>query len=74
MSALKTITVSLPVAMGKEIEKVAKAEHRTVSELIREAFRQYQAQRNLKALALEGKSTAKKKKITTEDFGGPFEE
>lgn len=74
MPSLKTITVSLPVAMGKEIEKVAKAEHRTVSELIREAFRQYQSQRNLKALASEGRSAAKKNKVSAKDFGGPFEE
>jgi len=74
MAAQKTITVSLPAAMGKEIEKVAKEEHRTVSELIREAFRQYQSQRNLRALALEGKRSVKKKKLTPEDFGGPFKE
>lgn len=74
MPSLKTITISLPVAMGKEIEKVAKEEHRTISELIREAFRQYQAQRNLKALAAEGKQAAKRKKLTSKDFGGPFEE
>ncbi len=74
MPSLKTITISLPVAMGKEIEKVAKEEHRTVSELVREAFRQYQAQRNLKALALEGKKAAKKKKITPEDLGGPYQD
>ena len=74
MSSLKTITVSLPVAMGKEIEKVAKAEHRTVSELIREAFRQYQAQRNLKSLASDGRAAIRKKKLSAKDFGGPFEE
>ncbi len=74
MAAQKTITVSLPAAMGKEIEKVAKEEHRTISELIREAFRQYQAQRNLRALAMEGKRAAKKKKLTQEDFGGPFQD
>ncbi len=74
MPALKTITISLPVAMGKEIEKLAKEEHRTISELIREAFRQYQAQRNLRTLASEGRSAAKKKKLTTKNFGGPFEE
>ncbi len=60
--------------MGKEIEKVAKEEHRTISELIREAFRQYQAQRNLKALASEGKRAVKTKKLNPKDFGGPFEE
>jgi len=74
MPSLKTITVSLPVAMGKEIEKVAKEEHRTISELIREAFRQYQSQRNLKALAAEGKQATKRKKLSSKDFGGPFEE
>jgi len=74
MPSIKTITVSLPVAMGKEIEKVAKEEHRTVSELIREAFRRYQSQRNLKDLAAEGKRAAKKKKLTPKDFGGPFQE
>jgi len=74
MPSLKTITVSLPVAMGREIEKIAKAEHRTISELIRGAFRQYQAQHNLKALALAGRKAAKAKKLTPKDFGGPFEE
>lgn len=74
MPALKTITISLPVAMGKEIEKVAKEEHRTTSELIREAFRQYQSQRNLRALASEGRRATKKKKLSPKDFGGPFED
>jgi Arc/MetJ-type ribon-helix-helix transcriptional regulator len=74
MPSIKTITVSLPVAMGKEIEKVAKEEHRTVSELIREAFRRYQSQRNLKDLASDGRRAAKKKKLTAKDFGGPFQD
>lgn len=74
MPSLKTITVSLPIAMGKEIEKVAKEEHRTISELIREAFRQYQSQRNLASLAREGRQSVKKKKLSSKDFGGPFEE
>ncbi len=74
MPSLKTITISLPMVMGKEIEKVAKEEHRTISELIRESFRQYQAQRNLRALSTEGKKSAKKKKLRPSDFGGPFDE
>jgi len=74
MPSLKTITVSLPIAMGNEIKKVAKEEHRTISELIREAFRQYQAQRNLHTLAEEGKKATKRKKLSAKDFGGPFEE
>ncbi|HCU25368.1 MAG TPA: hypothetical protein DF383_10135, partial [Deltaproteobacteria bacterium] len=71
MSVSKTITISLPVSMGKQVEKVAKEEHRTVSELLREAFRQYQSQRNLQKLARKGHIAAKAKKLTPVDFGGP---
>lgn len=74
MKAFKTVTISLPIAMGKEIEKAAKAEHRTVSELLREAFRQYQSQRNLRELAQVGRQAVKRKKITPKDLGGPFED
>jgi len=73
MKSIKTITISLPFAMGREVEKLAKEEHRTVSELLRETFRRYQAQRNLKTLAKEGKRLVRKKGLTEEDFGGPFE-
>jgi Arc/MetJ-type ribon-helix-helix transcriptional regulator len=73
MKTLKTITISLPMEMGREMQTVAKEEHRTISELIRESFRKYQAHRNLYALAQEGRTVAKKKKITSKAFGGPFE-
>lgn len=36
-----TFTVSLPPAMSKQVEKAMKAEHRTRSELVREALRVY---------------------------------
>jgi len=36
-----TVTVSLPPAMAKQVEKVMKIEHRTRSELVREALRIY---------------------------------
>jgi predicted transcriptional regulator len=36
-----TFTISLPPAMAKEIERAMKAEHRTRSELVREALRAY---------------------------------
>ncbi|MBI4589623.1 MAG: ribbon-helix-helix protein, CopG family [Candidatus Rokubacteria bacterium] len=41
MPARATMTISLPPAMIREVEKVRKAEHRTRSELIREALRVY---------------------------------
>ncbi len=39
----KKIPIILPEAMVKEAEKLAKHENRTMSELIREALRQYRA-------------------------------
>ena len=44
-----TFTVSLPPAMAKEIERAMKAEHRTRSELVREALRIYLAARLIPA-------------------------
>ena len=72
MAIAKTITFSLPTDMAKEVEQVAKEEHRTVSELLRETFRQYKARRNFLELAAEGRKQVKKKGLTQKDFGGPF--
>src|SRR5208282_1834922 len=44
-----TFTVSLPPAMAKEIERAMKAEHRTRSELVREALRVYLSARLIPA-------------------------
>ena|SRR5713101_1106298 len=41
MRTRHTMTVSLPPEMIREVEAVRKAEHRTRSELIREALRTY---------------------------------
>jgi metal-responsive CopG/Arc/MetJ family transcriptional regulator len=41
MRTSETLTISLPPAMAKQMEKVQKEEHRTRSELLREAWRQY---------------------------------
>lgn len=41
MRATQTITISLPPDLAAEVDRLASAEHRTRSELLREAFRQY---------------------------------
>ena len=41
MRTRQTMTVSLPAEMIQKVEKVRKAEHRTRSELVREALRVY---------------------------------
>lgn len=67
MKTAKVISVSLPPDMEKEVQKVAKEEHRTVSELLREAFRQYLANRDLAAVRKEAIKVAKKMKLKPED-------
>jgi len=41
MRTTETMTISLPPAMVRQLEKVRKQEHRTRSELMREALRHY---------------------------------
>ena len=41
MRTTDTMTISMPSGMAKQMEKVQHEEHRTRSELIREAWRQY---------------------------------
>ncbi len=41
MRTRQTMTISLPPEMIEEVEKVRKAEHRTRSELVREALQAY---------------------------------
>ena len=41
MRTTDTLTISLPPGMSEQIARVQKAEHRTRSELLREAWRRY---------------------------------
>jgi metal-responsive CopG/Arc/MetJ family transcriptional regulator len=41
MRTTETLTISLPSAMAKQMERVQKEENRTRSELLREVWRQY---------------------------------
>ena len=55
MRTTKTLSVSLPPNQLKDMEKVAKRENRTLSELVRALFREYQERQkapvNLELLA-----------------------
>jgi DNA-binding transcriptional ArsR family regulator len=53
--------------MEKEVQKIAKEEHRTISELLREAFRQYLSNRDLVAVRKEGRKVAKRLKLKPDD-------
>jgi len=53
MRTTKTISVSLPPKQLKEMERVARRENRTLSELVRETFRRYQEGGRLPATLAE---------------------
>jgi hypothetical protein len=46
----RTFTISFPAPLAEQVERVAAAEHRTISELFREVFRHYRSQCALSAL------------------------
>lgn len=41
MADQRTVTISIPPALAREVDRLARKEGRTRSELLREAFRQY---------------------------------
>ena len=68
MSSAKIMAISLPPAMSREIQELAKKEHRTISELIREAFRQYKMNQILEKGRREGKKLRKGKSLSVDDI------
>jgi len=65
----KIVSFSAPTNLIKEMQEVAKKEHRTISELLRECFRQYTAVQNLRTLGNKGRKAAKVRKVTRKDIG-----
>lgn len=67
MRTTKTLSISLPPAQLRDVEKLAKKEHRTLSELIREALRRYQIERDMDAFNAYGRAKAAELGITEAD-------
>ncbi len=67
MKKAQTITFSLPPDMGRIVLQLAKAEHRTVSELIREAIRRYSSLNILREVQRQARKVAKRKGIRPQD-------
>lgn len=61
------INISMPPAMAKRVEKLAKEENRTKSELIREAFRVYEWRSDWTKIRAWGKETAKIMNIKSDE-------
>ncbi len=68
MRQAKVVSISLPPDMQDEMAQIAKEERRSVSEVIREAFRQYLAARALATVRTKARKTAKRKGIKASDI------
>ena len=62
----KTMTVSLPPAMMDEVDRLCAEEHRTRSELVREAFRLYFATSSARRVATTGPQARRRRSATDE--------
>jgi len=62
----RILNISVPPAMYALIEETARAENRTKSELIREAFRHYQFVRRWRTIRLWGSETVGRLGIHTD--------
>ncbi|MHB8069767.1 MAG: CopG family ribbon-helix-helix protein [Desulfobaccales bacterium] len=67
MRTTKLITISLMPEFLEEIEKLAKEERRTKSELVREALRRYIAEKELRRLQRYGLKKARELGLGEED-------
>ena len=67
MRTTRTLSITLPPAMLAQAEEIARKEHRTMSELIREALRHYERRQWWNDVNAYGRKTA-------EDAGGDSEE
>ena len=68
MSAQRQIiNISVPAAIAKQIEEQAKKEYKTKSELMREAFRLYQFDKEWARIRMLGEQTAQRMGIETYD-------
>lgn len=61
------INISVPPALAKRIKKVAKEENRTQSELLREAFRKYEFDRDWAKIKAWGRETALRMGIKSDE-------
>lgn len=66
MRTTKLITISLPSDLLKEIEQIARKEHRTRSEFVRETVRQYLAKEEWRGLHRYARSVAGKAGVKSE--------
>lgn len=57
----------MPAEMAKRVRKIAREENKTQSELLREAFRKYEFDRDWAQIRAWGRETARRMGIRNED-------
>jgi predicted transcriptional regulator len=67
MRTTKTLSVTLPPEMLTRAEQLARKEHRTMSELVREALRQYEHKSWWDEINAYGRATANAAGVATEE-------
>jgi len=67
MRSSKVVSITLPPEMAQEAEELAKRENRTMSELMREAFRLYKREREWNQASAYGRAKAKQLGVTEAD-------
>ena len=73
MRTTKIIAFSVPPAFEMAIQQHAKAEHRTMSEYIREAVRQYMAVQKFEATRMNVREKMKKRGLKATDVASEVE-
>ncbi|MBI2085846.1 ribbon-helix-helix protein, CopG family [Candidatus Daviesbacteria bacterium] len=61
------LNISVPPEMAKTIKKIAEEENKTQSELLREAFRRYEFDRDWAKIKAVGRETARRMGIETDE-------
>ena len=67
MRTTRVVSITLPPALFEQAKALAKAENRTMSELLREALRSYQREQKLNRIASFGKMRAEMAGVQTEE-------
>jgi CopG family transcriptional regulator/antitoxin EndoAI len=67
MRTSKTLSITLPPEMLARAEEMARQEHRTMSELVREALRQYERTQWWDSMNAYGRSKAEERGLTEAD-------
>ena len=68
MRTVANLSITLPAEMLKRAKKLATRENRTMSELMREAFREYERKRRWDQVNAYGLAKAAERGITEEDI------